>query len=60
MQVSLEYAKQQNQTDCEKHLEKQWQRIWMTGEGEERWPGETVVPCYSTFVLTIAPSDGGN
>lgn len=44
----------------EKHLEKQWQQIWMTGEGEERWPGETVVPCYSTFVLTIAPSDGGN
>lgn len=22
--------------------------------------GETVVPCYSTFVLPIAPSDGGN
>lgn len=28
--------------------------------GEGGRPGETVLPCYTAFVLTIAPSDGGN
>lgn len=27
---------------------------------QEELAREMVVPCYSTFVLTIAPSDGGN
>ena len=45
-----------------KHLEEQWRARWMLEEEEEEeagW-GETPVPCYSTFVLTIAPSDAGN